>query len=46
MPLAVRTSRGTVAFELASGAAPAERIPPRATVVYHTLKPQYFGKGR
>lgn len=31
-----------VSFELVSGNAPANRIPPRAAVVYHTLNPQYL----
>ena len=35
-----------VAFELASGKAPADRVPPRAAVVYNTVNAPYLGTGK
>ena len=35
-----------ISMELAAGATPAERIPPRAAVVYDTPNPAYFATGK
>jgi hypothetical protein len=35
-----------ISFELVSGTTPAERIPPRASVVYDTPNPAYFATGK
>lgn len=34
-----------ISMELASGSTPAERVPPRASVLYDTPNPQYFATG-
>jgi len=35
-----------ISLELAAGKSPAERIPPRAAVIYDTPNPQYFATGK
>jgi hypothetical protein len=35
-----------ISFELVAGSKPAERIPPRAAVVYDTPNPEYFATGK
>ena len=35
-----------ISFELAAGTTPAERVPPRASVVYDTPNPAYFATGK
>ena len=35
-----------ISFEMVAGTTPAERVPPRAAVVYDTPNPAYFATGK